>query len=229
MIERLRFFGRLVRSASPFLKALLAGPAAERWRAALSADLALLHASLPEQLGYLGPPVLPAIQWQKLVATQPKAWLGLLRTFLKQVVSDAGLALRVRRALRPGSSDETMAAPALEVEGHFCYECAANFATFQQLRLHQHRVHQLRRPARDFVIDGRCPACSGQYHTRLRAMHHLEVAIGCRRKMEEGELQAHPPEVIEAADQLDTLARRAARSTGVSERLAAVPAQPSRP
>ena len=50
----------------------------------------------------------------------------------------------------------------------------------------------------------RCPACKGWYHTRLRALQHLEYSSpACRAQLQAGLLPELPADVVDAAAALD--------------------------
>merc|ERR1711957_181459 len=70
---------------------------------------------------------------------------------------------------------------------------------------------------RRYVKDGWCPACGTFFHTRLRALAHLQR---CNRKCREKELAGECPEITEEerveADAAEQAWRVHVRETGVS-------------
>eukprot|EP00435_Cladocopium_sp_Y103_P042136 s1102_g11.t1 len=61
-------------------------------------------------------------------------------------------------------------------EQYVCTDCGAAFLQASSLAVHQQRKHGARVALRRFVTDGACRACGKWYHTRPRALTHLQVA-----------------------------------------------------
>ena len=55
-----------------------------------------------------------------------------------------------------------------------CYECEMTFKTSKALASHQARSHQKERLSGRYVKDGNCSFCGAFFHTRVRAMHHVD-------------------------------------------------------
>ena len=60
-----------------------------------------------------------------------------------------------------------------------CYECGVTFKTSNSLASHQARSHQKERLSGRYVKDGNCPFCGAFFHTRVRAMHHVDFGSKC--------------------------------------------------
>ena len=106
---------------------------------------------------------------------------------------------------------------ASSTDGEFlCVDCGHEARTLARLKLHRLRVHGVRRAARQFVVDSVCPACGGDFRSRLRVLKHLERgASACQAALASGRLPVFSAEAIAAADATDALARRAAKDRGV--------------
>ena len=193
------------------------------WRDIVQEDLYLLVEACGDKLGELGPPMLPAMRWQRVWREHPQSWKQLVKQFVLKTVADAPLARKVRAFAFPGAA----AAREAGLPAFACYDCGSGFATTGALAAHRRAAHGARRLAWSVVLDSRCPACGGDYVTRLRCMEHLErVAASCRAALEEGRLPELPWDVLEAADALDRHHRAECRAAGVLER-SGLPARPA--
>ena len=80
--------------------------------------------------------------------------------------------------------------------------------------------------ARFFVLDSRCPACGTDFHTRPRALHHLQYdSKRCRAMMHEGALHRFSEQRVFQADRIDAAAARGAVSRGETRTRALRPPQ----
>ena len=71
--------------------------------------------------------------------------------------------------------------PEAPVEGglrYKCPECAAAFRGEAHLATHRQRTHNKLVAARSFVVNSRCPACRKDFHTRPRAIKHVQYQSG---------------------------------------------------
>lgn len=55
-----------------------------------------------------------------------------------------------------------------------CPDCSASFKGEAHLATHRQRVHKQYVAARSFVLSSRCPACRKDFHTRPRALKHVQ-------------------------------------------------------
>ena len=95
------------------------------------------------------------------------------------------------------------------------------------LLCHQRTKHGFRNPMRFFADDdGVCGACGTNFRTRLRLMDHLSDArrTHCRDVCNGGTVTKLSNERVEELDELDRVARTAARQSGHSHVIAQLPA-----
>ena len=221
-IGRLQYASRVSRSAPQLLCLLLQEPAVP-WRRTLVEDLAALQAALPESLGTLPCPRVRPQAWEAIWKEHPGARKSLLQRFRDRLVGRAA-----DHGLAPAGA-QMAANTAVQLACPQCPPTAQLWTSAKALASHMMARHGHRRWVRFFVADGRCPACGGDFHTRLRAMHHVQhsskkcsaaVASGCVPPMPLGE--------VERLDALDSAARSAARRSGRSHLQAFVPARHGR-
>lgn len=113
-------------------------------------------------------------------------------------------------------------------DAHVCPDCSRAFSSSPALKVHQRMRHSRRRRGHAYVIDGRCPACGGEYRTRIRCLEHLERGSArCHAMFDAGKFVPHLEEVLAAADAADRAHRRAARAAGDHE-CAGLPARRAR-
>ena len=60
-----------------------------------------------------------------------------------------------------------------------CELCEASFATKRGLAMHSHLVHDYVREAKHYIVDDKCQACGKIFHTRARAIVHVEMNPRC--------------------------------------------------
>ena len=221
---RLRFFARLELHASPMLRALMAGPAGAQWREAWLEDARFMKRVLDSKLGDMPDPADTA-PWSNIVKEFPGQWKSLVAAFVDEVSGSPHLIDVAEKIVVSRQPPEQVVAVR---ERPTCYDCGRCFETLAGLKMHQRVVHGMRRPGHRFVLDGRCPACGGDYHTPLRALEHLERGSArCRAVLDAGGLVALDDETLAAADSLDRWERRGARAVGRHER-GGLPARPAR-
>jgi len=218
VVERARFFGRICRAATPTLRALLATRGAAGWKAAVVSDLQVLRSAMADKLGELPSPSVSTKEWQKVAAEHPTSWASLLKAFKARTVEARGVADRVRAQTQPPGVPGPREGGLPGAQQWICYECGEVCREYQALCLHRRTRHGARRDGHRYVIDGFCPACRGYYHSRLRALEHLERGSSrCRAMLDEGSLPEFDEAALEAADQVDRESRRAARAAGLHE------------
>ena len=112
-------------------------------------------------------------------------------------------------------------------------ERARHCDTAQGLKQHQLLVHGIKCPIRPYVVSARCPACSLDYGTRLRALRHARNnSVRCRAKILSGVCPLPDEELLKAADLADRGAVKAALRAGTTPGKALTPgpkAGPKRP
>ena len=205
------------------LRALLQSRGAQEWRQALTEDLTVLRKAMEDKLDALPLPALCLAPWCDLVRQHPGAWKALLKRFRQLSVEDSRVDELVQRVVRPAG------APRPEADPQVCYDCGYACNSRKALLLHRRQVHAQRSPGFQYVLDGRCPACAGWFHSRLRALHHLEWrSAPCRAKLDAGLLEPLPDDVLAAVDALDAEHRRKCHRTG-ERPLTGPPALPSGP
>ena len=98
--------------------------------------------------------------------------------------------------------------------------------SLKALLCHQRTKHGYRNPMRFFADgDGVCGACSTNFRTRLRLLDHLSDArrSHCREKENDGRVKKLSNERVEELDDVDRVARTAARHSGHSHVIAKLP------
>ena len=95
-------------------------------------------------------------RWQAFILGFPVVWKRLVKSF--------SVVARSPRQQVPSS-----------VVSWPCYECGMmTFKTSKALASQQVRSHQKERLSGRYVKDGNCPLCGALFHTRRRAMHHVD-------------------------------------------------------
>ena len=116
-----------------------------------------------------------------------------------------------------------------------CTECTGTtgetrqFMSVQALLCHQQTKHGFRNPMRFFADDDDddvCGACGTNFRTRLRLLDHLSDGrrTHCRDVFNGGTVTKLSNERVEELDELDRVARTAARQSGHSHVIAQLPA-----
>lgn len=140
--------------------------------------------------------------WEEFARQWPAQWRALIRKFLAGQARDPARSVRypfhAGASLPPplpGPPALPQAPPAAEALALLVYDtervprdaaaaaqslhsvcpaCDAAFASAAALAVHERLRHGRKRLGHRFVIDGRCPACAGDYRSRLRCLEHLE-------------------------------------------------------
>ena len=136
--------------------------------------------------------------WEKLWVEYPKEWKALVKLYLAKVAKEKPIA---------------KASEQQEAEQWYCQRCDASFPTQIGLKLHERRMHGDGCLAKNFVISGWCPSCGKDFHSRLRAINHLQRGSQkCVAAIRNGEVQPCSPEEVAVADEAD---RQEARRLGL--------------
>ena len=100
------------------------------------------------------------------------------------------------------------------------------FMSVKALLCHQRTKHGSRNPIRFFADDGVFGACGTNFRTKLRLLDHLSGArrTHCRDVCDGGTVTKLSNERVEELDELDRVARTAARQSGHSHVIAQLPA-----
>ena len=105
-----------------------------------------------------------------------------------------------------------------------CPSCGKLCRGAKGLAAHQRRAHGLRMQARYYVLGTKCPCCGVDFHTRPRALHHLQYdSKHCRAKMHEGSLPRFPDKQVHETDRQDAAAVRGAVARGETRTRALFP------
>ena len=171
----------------------------------------------------LGSPSAHTEKWRAYIVESPRRWKN-KTALMKWWIPDRPDPPATRR-LRgkqtpppPAASDKPLLT---------CPACGKQCKGPQGLAAHSRRKHGRKMTARSFCIGSVCPACGVDYHTRPRALHHLQFSSkACRAAMLAGELPECSAEEISAADLRDRIARKAANLRGDTRARALAP--PSR-
>jgi hypothetical protein len=224
-VARLRYARRASSHATPALRALLQSPGAASWRREVLAALAAMRGLLSTRLDALPAPVDDGAlcEWERFWARFPGPWEALLKRFLKAAASEparyAQLAAQARGQQEGVDSDS---------DGEWlCAECGAEFRSRRGLRTHQIHAHGRRREVRRYCLGSVCPTCFGDWHTRLRCLHHMQYgAAACRQAWQTGRLPTFSDEEVAAADAGDRVLRRDCTALGTSELAGPPPVRP---
>jgi len=98
----------------------------------------------------------------------------------------------------------------------FCPTCDITFKTKAALASHQAIVHGCRNQIRSLVATSVCPICSVQYHSRLRAVQHIQRSFGCKLSLLSGEVEPPTAEALAQADKDEQAWRVTCRRNGWS-------------
>ena len=114
-----------------------------------------MAAVLHDKLADLGDPRGQWQRWQSFILGFPVVWKRLVKSF-SAVARSPGQQVPPPIASWP------------------CYECGMTFKTSKTLASHQARSHHEERLSGRYVKDGNCPLSGAFFHTRRRAMHHVD-------------------------------------------------------
>ena len=186
---RLRLFANLLAAPDDLLpravevNLVACGAAPERsWFGCLQAALDWLEATVGQATLIAG---LRALQPLDLLAARGDLAKGLKRA-LHQAVSAHQLQLQMivdlvdaddwiqKELVDSGWTCRVPSDQQAERARYRCPDCSASFKGEAHLATHRQRVHQQYVAARSFVLSSRCPACKKDFHTRPRALKHVQ-------------------------------------------------------
>ena len=86
----------------------------------------------------------------------------------------------MHRAANQHCEETSVAKQSLVADIYACSECAKVFPSWQQMRLHEFKIHGMKRDARRFIgALNSCPACMRRYGSRTQAVRHLYHSKKC--------------------------------------------------
>lgn len=230
-VRRLQYAARVSRAAPRLLCLLLQDPAVP-WRRALLDDLSELYVVMGDKLSGLPSPRAAPHEWEAVWAAHPTQWASLLRQYstrLAQGAADAAVGLVPAGpplGMPPPPVPDPADAPAAQLTCPQCPPEAPTWPSVKALASHQAARHGHRRWVRAYIADGRCPACGGDFQTRMRAMHHVQhSSVRCAVRVAGGVVPPMPLEEVARLDAADATARRMARRAGYNPLQAFVPAR----
>lgn len=94
-----------------------------------------------------------------------------------------------------------------------CELCEATFQTKRGLAMHAHLIHGYMREAKHYIADDKCQACGKIFHTRARAIAHLESNPGCMNCYRSC-MVAMEEDLMQEVEAEDKECRRAMRQQG---------------
>ena len=114
-------------------------------------------------------------------------------------------------------------------EGSTCPECEVVFRDHNAMACHRRAKHGYRRCLPRAVIGTHCPVCKWDYHSRTRAIAHLERCGACRIVFEAGgcPVYAQDNPVLMAAIEQENSRVRECRASGAHPRLGPAPLPPA--
>ena len=90
--------------------------------------------------------------------------------------------------------------------------------TVRGLRVHEARVHQVRHVAHSIAINGVCPFCSNDYHSRPRLKLHLKYGTkSCRESAAAGDGPIIPSDLVDEAAKQEAASWRKFRQLGIRD------------
>jgi len=197
-------------SAHPiFENVMRAETGAKGWHEAVMDSLELLRIKHPKLHNMPSPRSDGGVeQWANLALQYPNQWKLIIS---KAFWTDDSWAKQI------ADPEEVMIA-----DLQTCYPCNhCDFRTWRKAALATHlRAKHGILPPQNYVVEGSvCPACGGEFGTRLRALQHLALPNqSCNRKLLEGTLQVLPDErlcEVEAETKVET---KRLRSLGLDVR-----------
>ena len=104
-----------------------------------------------------------------------------------------------------------------------CTDCNKSFASHKALLCHCRKLHGYRDPVRLFLHgDGVCPVSRSPFHSRLRAIAHVNDRRNkvCKPSLLSGEFAQIPAELTSKLDECERICRKEARRDGHSHPIA---------
>ena len=220
--RRLTYLGQLLRSRATFLLSLLASREQREsgWTAQVLKDLRCLWRDKHNKLAELGDPLLAGDSWSRFICDHPREWKEIVKTWTTTV--DAFDCTNAAICRSRGDSE------------HVACRCGLVLKSARALAMHERMKHAAGSTVKAWAgATGVCCVCGTQLSTRLRLIAHLsDRRIRGNRQPCCSLLHRFPQ--VEAAeqhrlDELDKLARSAARRRGNTQPLSAAPAKRPRP
>eukprot|EP00438_Fugacium_kawagutii_P026552 Skav203810 [mRNA] locus=scaffold1236:317608:322820:- [translate_table: standard] len=213
-VARLRYLARLLKVCPPILWAWTAQLAStpRSWLTELRSSLRWLLRFYPHPLPLTADA--PFAEWFAFVSLDA-SWKGRLKTTLaacegfRHAQAEAHLwNLSFDSVVRQygGVVPDSPSSPPLC--SWACDFCDARFASKNALAMHSAKVHGYRNITHFFAIDGQCPACVRDFHTRPRLRSHLAASPHCLPVLR----ACFAPLTDEAVQQLDSVDLEAAQA-----------------
>jgi hypothetical protein len=211
---RLKYVARVSSSrCRPLLALLRSRPRGQPlpWTQQVFVDFNALYNFVPDVRASLPKPTLGgALQdWYRFIKLKPSAWSELVDQlrFIDSCI------------------DKVKVSESLEsvISSHVCGDCNAAFASSKALLCHCRTIHGYRDPVRLYVqADGVCPVCKSRFHSRLRAIAHVNDRRNksCKPQLLSGGFVQIPPKLADELDDFDRIARKEARHQGHSHPIA---------
>eukprot|EP00438_Fugacium_kawagutii_P029532 Skav228087 [mRNA] locus=scaffold913:403566:406172:+ [translate_table: standard] len=186
-LERLRYFGRLIRQGPNALWALIVGE--QKWFSQIQPDFAWLWKNVQSKVFRPDPCSDEGVHyWTHLIQTQDRTWKGLLKKAAKhaliQLCTKSEVCdfhadfLRVLEAHDPRLTPRQDLAD-LSQDLHVCLLCRRAFATKTAWATHNFRAHGRRAPARYLADTSTCEHCMHSFLSPHRLYLHLRHSEEC--------------------------------------------------
>ncbi|CAK0907861.1 unnamed protein product, partial [Prorocentrum cordatum] len=192
----------------------------------LLTDLRHLAAAFPAETQALGDPFHFPAAWREFILSEPARWRRLCHAFracpCKAPQSQA--AMRRQRGKQPAPLGRVTApVPTLT-----CPDCQRECRGPKGLAAHRRHAHGIKMQARFHILGTECPACSKDFYTRPRALHHLQFSSKqCRARMMQGYLPAFSASQVAEADRADAASNRGRTARGETRTRALCPPRPA--
>ena len=169
-LARVLLAARVASRAPPFVSRLWcrAAAAPSSWLRSLAADLEIFGRAYADDPA---PANKPLDQWWSLLCTEPRACR---ERFARAAASEAmsHACVWARTHAERELTDE-----------HRCGECNLAFRSRQALALHAYNLHGRRSEVRRSLSTTFCPICMLEFHTRERAVRHVDSTPVCRANL----------------------------------------------
>lgn len=186
-LQRLRYYGRLVREGPDALWALLVGE--QQWFGQLRGDFAWLYANVQSQVFRPDPCAQAGTQfWTDLIRNHDKSWKGLLRKAFKyatlQLSIRAEVAVFHQDFLQVVGEHHSSLVPPTPPDIHdealfVCLPCGAAFPSRNPWATQTFRAHGRRAPARFLADTATCDHCFHAFLNPYRLYLHLRHSKAC--------------------------------------------------
>ena len=192
----------------------------------LLTDLRHLAAAFPAETQALGDPFHFPAAWREFVLSEPARWRRLCHAFraCPCEAPQSQAAMRRQRGKQPAPLRRVTApVPTLT-----CPDCQKECRGPKGLAAHRRHAHGIKMQARFHILGTECPACSREFYTRPRALHHLQFSSKqCRARMMQGDLPAFSASQVAEADRADAASNRGRTARGETRTRALCPPRPA--